>query len=142
MLKMVEETLKSHNIRPTVNRRSILKLFLESSFALSHGDIEQWLGSRCDRVTIYRTLETFVEHGLIHKISDETNVMKYALCGPDRCSLHRHDDRHLHFQCRKCGHTFCLPLIKIPDVAVPEGYQLQTLSMTAEGLCRECASKN
>jgi len=44
MLKMVEETLKSHKIRPTVNRRSILKLFLESSFALSHGDIEQWLG--------------------------------------------------------------------------------------------------
>lgn len=138
----IDQTLKMHKIRPTGTRREILKLFIERDFALSHADIEKGMGEACDRVTIYRTLDTFLENGLIHKIADEGNVAKYALCDTGACSKERHRDQHLHFRCSRCGHTFCLSVVKIPEVRLPAGYRLSSISMIAEGLCKTCADNH
>ena len=140
MNALTVKTLRTHQIRPTEKRLAILSAFQQNNYAMSHADLERELGVNCDRVTIYRTLETFENNGLIHKIVDDSPVTKYALCHPEDCSAHQHNDQHLHFQCRRCGHTFCLPLIKIPEVDLPEGYQLDSLSMVAEGLCKPCAA--
>jgi Fur family ferric uptake transcriptional regulator len=138
---LIEQKLRDHHLRPTQPRCAILSVFHHNAHALSHADLERELEGACDRVTIYRTLEVFENKGLIHKVVDDSPVTKYALCPPEACSTHRHNDQHLHFQCRKCGYTFCLPLVKIPEVNLPEGYQLDTLSMVAEGLCKPCATQ-
>ena len=135
-----ENTLKAHHIRPTANRRAVLGIFQHLNYALSHSDIEREIGSSCDRVTIYRTLETFEVNGLIHKVADDSAITKYALCQPEDCNPHQHNDQHLHFQCSLCGHTYCLPLVKVPDIHLPQGYRLNTLSMVAEGLCNRCGT--
>ena len=35
---------------------------------------------RADRITIYRTLKTFEEKGIVHGIEEGTTEVKYALC--------------------------------------------------------------
>ncbi len=55
--------LKKNSLSVTDSRKKILSLFLQSKDALAHGDIEKKAGEKFDRVTIYRTLQTFVEKG-------------------------------------------------------------------------------
>ena len=73
-------------------------LFLEQTGALAHGDIEKKAGEKFDRVTVYRTLQTFVEKGIIHTIPTADNSIRYALCKDD-CAEGHHHDHHIHFVC-------------------------------------------
>ncbi len=72
--------LKKNSLSVTDSRKKILSLFLQSKDALAHGDIEKKAGEKFDRVTIYRTLQTFVEKGIVHSIPTSDNSVKYALC--------------------------------------------------------------
>jgi Fe2+ or Zn2+ uptake regulation protein len=63
--------LRDFNLRSTPNREEILDLFIEKNYALSHSDIEKEIDASLDRVTVYRTLKTFLDKGLIHKVLDD-----------------------------------------------------------------------
>ena len=63
------DTLKRSQLSVTDSRKKILELFLERKAALAHADIEQHSGDEFDRVTIYRTLQTFVEKGIHFPLS-------------------------------------------------------------------------
>ena len=97
-----EEILKENGISNTDSRRRVLELFLEQPAALAHGDVEKKMGGALDRVTVYRTLNTFLEKGLIHTIPTSDNSIRYALCKSDCSEGHHHDD-HVHFVCDECG---------------------------------------
>lgn len=135
----IDNNLKAHDIRPTEVRRSVLDVFQRKGFALSQAEITTELSSAFDRVTIYRTLDKFISSGLIHKIADESNITKYALCD-DHCDIETHRDEHLHFRCRICGHTFCLNSIEVNLPDLPRGYQTNLLMITAEGICKNCST--
>jgi Fe2+ or Zn2+ uptake regulation protein len=90
------DLLKRNHLSVTDSRKKILSLFLQSKDALTHGDIEKKAGEKFDRVTIYRTLQTFVEKGIIHSIPTSDNCC--TLCFVQRlygrpssrrsCALH------------------------------------------------------
>lgn len=62
------QTLKAFNLRHTAGREQVLDLFLSAGgHALAHNDVETGLGPDHDRVTVYRTLRTFLDAGLLHK---------------------------------------------------------------------------
>jgi Fur family transcriptional regulator, ferric uptake regulator len=136
MEHLVKNTLKEHNLRTTSCREEILGTFLDRRVALSHGDIEGLLGDRFDRVTIYRTLKTFLEKGIIHKVLDDEGV-RYAMC-QDHCSEHDHHHDHIHFKCTECGQTNCLETVHIPAVQLPEGYRAHELNLLIQGQCPAC----
>ena len=75
----IKEILKRSQLSVTASREKILHLFLEEAGALAHGDIEKKAGEKFDRVTVYRTLQTFVEKGIIHTIPTVDNSIRYAL---------------------------------------------------------------
>jgi Fur family transcriptional regulator, ferric uptake regulator len=135
----INDLLLQHKLRKTPNRAAILGEFLKTRFALSHGDLEQTL-SDFDRVTIYRTLSSFVEQGLIHKVMDDSGTTKYALCS-EHCSEHRHDDAHVHFSCNKCGHTFCLDHMPVPEPKLPRSYVVQDYNFLIQGVCKNCNTR-
>jgi Fur family transcriptional regulator, ferric uptake regulator len=128
--------LEKHNLRKTSIRSEVLAMFMDKPFALSHANIEDVFGKKYDRVTIYRTLHSFEENGLIHKVPDDTGVLKYAMC-LEACTSHSHHDEHIHFFCNRCSRTYCLA-IHIPSVSLPSGYEISGLSLTAYGVCVEC----
>src|ERR1700730_17287660 len=107
MEKQIDDILKSNQLSVTSGRRKILELFLNNEGALAHSDIEKKAGEKFDRVTVYRTLQVFLERGLIHSIPTSDNSIRYALCKDD-WSGGQHRDDHVHFICNSCGSTVCL----------------------------------
>ncbi|MFZ6012867.1 MAG: Fur family transcriptional regulator [Bacteroidota bacterium] len=129
--------LKDFRLRSTPSRQEILHLFLKREYALSHGDIEKAISNSLDRVTVYRTLKTFLDKGLIHKVLDDEGSLKYALCN-DACTTAGHHHDHVHFKCTKCGQTNCLS-IEIPIIKLPKGYKAQEQNLLIQGICENCS---
>ena len=138
-MNQIERHLTDFNLRPTACRMEVLKAFEVNEFALSQGDIELKLQAAFDRVTIYRTLKTFLSQGLIHKVLDDQGGAKYALC-KDLChqgeQVHQHD--HVHFKCNECGQTICLEDIIIPKIQLPDRFLKQESNLLIQGICKEC----
>lgn len=135
----VELMLKQNHLSITDSRKKILSLFLGQTGALSHGDIEKRAGDKVDRVTIYRTLQTFVDKGIIHIIPTSDNSIRYALC-KDECTEGHHHDHHIHFVCNKCNNTCCLDDVATPDIKLPKGYIAKHVEVVVEGICKNCKS--
>ena len=129
--------LKAHALSVTGGRTDILQLFLNRKGALAHADIEKKLGDRYDRVTIYRTLQVFVDKGLIHAIPTKDNSIRYALC-KDECASGHHHDHHIHFVCKSCDNTYCLDEVVTPSVKLPKGYTINQVEMVVSGICQAC----
>jgi Fur family transcriptional regulator, ferric uptake regulator len=132
-----KDILKHNRLSITGSRQRILELFLAKNGALSHADIEKKTGESFDRVTVYRTLQTFVESGIIHLIPTTDNSIKYALCKND-CAPGHHHDNHVHFICDECNKTICLEEVTIPLVKLPKGFTPQHSEMVVTGVCVEC----
>ena len=132
----VSDILRRKNLSITESRKKILSLFLATSDALTHGDIERKAGEKFDRVTVYRTLQTFVEKGIVHTIPTADNTVLYALC-KDCTEGHHHDD-HVHFVCTNCGTTICLDDVVSPRIDLPEGYIAQSVQVVIHGICKDC----
>jgi Fur family ferric uptake transcriptional regulator len=132
-----ELSLKSFNLRHTDCREEILGAFMRSQAALSHSDLEDQIDSKYDRVTVYRTLKTFLEKGIIHRILDADGGSKYALC-KKQCSTEGHHHDHVHFKCMACGDTTCLESTNIPAISLPDGYERQEINLLIEGHCPNC----
>ena len=137
MTDKVNDILKQNHLSITGSRLKILELFLERKTALSHADIEKNTNESFDRVTVYRTLQTFVEKGIIHLIPTTDNSIKYALCKND-CAPGHHHDNHVHFICDECSKTICLDGVNIPVVRLPKGFTPQHSEMVVTGVCGDC----
>jgi Fur family ferric uptake transcriptional regulator len=134
---MVLEILKKNQLSITEGRKKILELFLKSNGALAHADIEKNTGESFDRVTVYRTLQTFVDKGIIHHIPTTDNSILYALC-KDNCEEGHHHDNHVHFICDTCGKTICLEEVTVPLVKLPKGFSPRQSEMVVKGICGDC----
>ncbi|WP_288095175.1 transcriptional repressor [Hydrotalea sp.] len=137
MPNAINSILKKNSLSITPSRLAILQLFHQSNGALTHAAIEEKTGDQFDRVTIYRTLQIFVEKGLIHTIPSPDNSILYALCKDD-CSEGHHHDNHIHFICDKCGTTYCLDHITSPVITLPKGFQTNQTDVLIKGLCAHC----
>ena len=130
------DILRRRQLSITESRKKILALFMRHNDALAHADIESKSEGRFDRVTIYRTLQTFVEKGILHTDPTAENNILYALC-KDCTEGHHHDD-HVHFYCTSCRNTTCLEHVVVPPIQLPEGYKAKSVQVLIEGTCKNC----
>src|SRR6478609_6957463 len=137
MRKSQDEILKDFRLRSTTSRSAILDLFIHNDHALSYSDIEKEVAAAFDRVTVYRTLKTFLDKGVVHKVLDDGGSLKYALCN-DHCSSAEHHHDHVHFKCTKCGQTNCLEEVEVPAIKLPKGFQASEINLLIQGLCNKC----
>jgi len=134
--RLIADILHQKNLSLTESRKKILSLFLRDNDALTHGAIEKRAGEKFDRVTVYRTLQTFVEKGILHTIPTEDNAVLYALC-KDCAEGHHHDD-HVHFVCTNCNTTICLDDVVSPSFDLPAGYVAESVNVIIKGICKNC----
>jgi Fur family ferric uptake transcriptional regulator len=134
----VSKLLKQHQLRKTDFRQDVLQIFISNrGRALSNADLEFELGDP-DRITLYRTLRSFEEKGLIHQAIDGSGVNKYALCN-STCDVHIHNDRHAHFHCQRCGQTQCLfNALKSLNYQLGEGFKAESVEVVIKGTCNLC----
>jgi Fur family transcriptional regulator, ferric uptake regulator len=124
-------------MRVTQFRLDVLDIIAASQHALSSQDIEIKLTDP-DRITLYRTLKSLEDKGVIHRAIDSTQTAKYALC-ISGCDEHHHYHQHLHFHCDTCGNTFCVDEVRIPDIKLPNGYKVRDINIIVDGVCEKCS---
>lgn len=135
----LEKLLERNNVKPTAMRLLVLQFLLNKKVTVSLTNIEDYFDNS-DRTTLYRTLKTFVDKGIAHKIDDGTGITKYALC-EENCSCEIETDLHLHFHCTKCNETICLTDHKIPQIKVPDGFVSENINLVVKGICDKCNAK-
>ncbi len=134
MKEEIENKLIDKNTKPT-SMRILVYDFLSSQIAASSlSDIENFF-ENADRTTIYRTLKTFEEKGIVHSIQENTTT-KYKLCHDD-CDEKTHKDWHLHFYCKICKQTTCKEDIGIPE-NVQGNFRIDEIRFFAKGICENC----
>ncbi len=133
------KVLGNYELKTTACRSEVLSIFFKSKEALTQSNIEKRVGSAHDRVTIYRTLKSFLEKGLIHKVLDDGSGVKYALCS--ECAKDFHNHEHVHFKCESCNQTLCLDTVGIPKIDLPVGYTINEKNLLIQGVCKNCSSK-
>jgi Fe2+ or Zn2+ uptake regulation protein len=138
MTKKIEHLLSSCKMRKTDARIAILDILAEAGKPQTAEQIGLKLGAKVpDKVTIYRTLESFVKAGFVHKAYLEARKWHFELA--DRCSERR---CHPHFICKSCGLTRCLPEVSCPAIKITaKGFVVHRQQIKLEGLCPACSTK-
>lgn len=129
-----EKKLLEKHTAPTSMRILVYDFLSGQSVALSLTEIEDHF-YKADRVTIYRTLKTFEEKGIVHGIQ-ENNTTKYILCH-DGCDEQTHKDWHLHFYCKICKQTTCKEDFTVPEKQA-HAYRIDEIRLFAKGICEHC----
>ncbi len=132
--KDIENKLKEKNTNPTSMRILVYDLLSKQDVALSLSEIEEHF-DRADRVTLYRTLKTFEEKGIVHGIQENATT-KYRLCD-ESCNEDTHKDWHLHFYCKVCKQTTCKEDITF-SVDRDPGFRIDDVRLFAKGICEKC----
>ena len=136
-MEKIVQLLESKGIRPTAMRLMTYKRLAELEVAISLGDLEKDF-KVSERSTLFRTIKTFEEKGIVHQIEDGTGVVKYALC-EENCECEVGNDLHLHFHCNNCNETVCLTEHKIPHISLPDGYITEDINLVVKGICEKCS---
>ena len=132
----IEMLLSRAGLKKTRQRMDVLKVLVNAKRPLTAEQIGYRLGKEApNRVTIYRTIETFAESGLVHRAYIHDRSRYYELgehCTDLQC--------HPHFTCTKCGSTRCMPGSTVGMVkGLGQGFVVHRQQVRIEGLCPRCA---
>lgn len=135
------DILKKFNLKVTPVRMTVLDVLVHSDVALSHADITDKIGDdSVDKVTLYRTLNTFNEKGLIHKVATEDRNWLYAIMlESNKIPVSEHD--HAHFICNLCEKIFCFPVSEHTQsgiASIKEGFKVTEQEIRLHGICPAC----
>ena len=133
-----ESLLMRHGVKSTPNRVIVAEALSEAREPVSLSELEEKIVS-IDKSGIFRTLALFRGHHLVHVIDDGSGSARYELCHSE--DEHDDDDQHLHFYCEVCRRTFCLSEVPVPEISVPQGYEITSTNFVLHGICPECSRK-
>jgi Fur family ferric uptake transcriptional regulator len=134
--KQACKMLKAAELYRTQGRVAILKVLMKAGKPLSQEQIAKRSEKKqIDKVTIYRTLESLLKVGLVHKAFIAERAWHFELahnCTESQC--------HPHFTCTSCGSTHCLKGMSLPMAKSPHnGFIIHRQQVRLEGLCPACA---
>jgi Fur family ferric uptake transcriptional regulator len=134
----IENLLNSANLRRTGPRAAILSVLLHAHKPLTQDQIAANLAPTIpNKVTIYRTLESFCKAGLVHKAFMHKRAWHFELA--DKCT---ENQCHPHFTCKRCGAVRCLVGLSVSIVeGLKKGFVIHRQQVRLEGLCPRCGGK-
>ena len=128
------EVLKIYSQRTTEKRLAILELLMAETKAFALSEIEHQLAINIDRVTIYRTLNTFEAVGLVVKMVDHQGTSLYMFNHKKHGTL----STHPHLRCKECGKITCLPSLPETYLDGLKKYRIDEMYFLMEGVCEDC----
>ena len=131
----IKKLLKTRNLRATELRVALLEIISNLGRAVSYKEIQNSL-IKFDRITLYRTLNSFIERGILHKIILEDNKNFYALCNLE-CTTDKHQHQHIHFQCNQCKEVSCLESKEPIELGI-SSHLVDEIEIMASGICQDC----
>nr|WP_320051297.1 Fur family transcriptional regulator [uncultured Desulfuromonas sp.] len=137
--KTFEQSCRDKNLRVTPQRIEIYKELVKAKDHPTAETLHNRLLKRMPTLsldTVYRTLGTLAEHGLIHKVDTTESQAHFE------ADL----SKHHHAICSQCGRIFDFdwPVVdesKLPDDLQRWG-QIDRRSLIVHGICHDCQSKH
>jgi len=128
--------LKKARLYCTEARIAILKVLMGAARPLRQDQVAEQVTRRAlNKVTVYRTLESLVAVGLVHRAFTQNRAWHFELA--DHCT---EKQCHPHFTCTNCGVTHCLTDISVPIARIAgKGFVISRQQVRLEGLCPACA---
>ena len=136
----MDDLFIKYGLKKTSFRKELLIFFQSSSSSLTVKKIIKKFASSVDKVSIYRALNSFEKSGLIHKVPDKNNLLRYSLCSSE-CGPGKHSHDHAHLLCSICDETFCLDDFLLPNIKTHNGYVINNYKIILEGSCLSCQGK-
>ena len=137
MTASVPQLLSSAGLRRTPARLAVLAQMELLARPCSHAELLAIPDlADLDDITLYRTLNTLVEAGLVHRIHGIDGVWRYSAQPRSQQGC---PGNHAHFLCNSCGRMSCLLSEPMPRVAVPEGAEVHGRHFLVFGRCASCA---
>ncbi|MGB0452998.1 MAG: Fur family transcriptional regulator [Bacteriovoracaceae bacterium] len=150
-LSQIKDILQSEGLRITQSRLSVATILIKNNALLTPEEIyNRILKSKTlssDQASVYRTLSTFEELGLVKKSIFQGEPARYMLESFEKkkCQGHDHDHDHAHehyFKCVKCKKiepfTGCLVSQKEKELE-KKGYRNLSHHLEITGICPSCA---
>ncbi|MFQ3576323.1 MAG: transcriptional repressor [Cytophagales bacterium] len=142
-----QQILKEKKLKVTSCRLDVLDYLDKSKKAVGQPELEKKFQGKYDRVTLYRTLHSFLSVDIVHQVPDNVGEVKYALCHHEHNQHHEHHHHahihnHLHFKCTNCESTTCIDDVPIQIIQLPFGYELDEIQLLGIGICKNCSQKN
>lgn len=134
-----KELLRSRGLKATSGRIDLLMNLQGHKGAMPYSGIQKKLKS-IDRVTLYRTIDSLINQGIIHQAYKENNDTYYALCGSG-CSTHQHNHEHIHLKCIVCEAVTCHELHNKIEIPLTN-FDIHKVSINVEGICEGCKTKS
>ena len=131
----IAEELSKKGIRPSFQRIKVLAYMkknlchptAEKIFNDLHGEIPS-----LSKSTVYNTLNTFIESGLVKALNIEENETRYDII----------TESHGHFKCDICGiiYNFTIDIEKFAAHDLG-GFNISDKSVYFKGTCKDCLRK-
>ena len=139
LCKAFEQSCRDKNLRVTPQRIEIYKELVKAKDHPTAETLHNRLLKRMPTLsldTVYRTLGTLAEHGLIHKVDTTESQAHFE------ADL----SKHHHVICSQCGRIFDFnwPVVdesQLPDDLLRWG-QIDRRSLILHGICHDCQSKH
>jgi Fe2+ or Zn2+ uptake regulation protein len=128
----VTKLLKDSHIRPSIQRVKVLEYLHEKGGHPTVDEIFRALAAEIpslSRVTIYNTLHTFVDAGLVHVVDIDEIEKHYDITLAS----------HGHFQCEACGkiYNFHVNIDQVPIDGLNQ-FQVTQKNIYFRGRCPNC----
>ena len=135
--EVLENFIRSKNLRRSEQRQQILDVFLKTEKHLTAEDLYNIVKKKNPSIgyaTIYRSLKLFSEAGLCRELQVDDGTTRY-----EHLYNHKHHD---HLICTKCGKFVEIESPEIEalqeQLAKKNGFELIKHRLELYGLCRAC----
>lgn len=137
MIQEATTLLKENGLKITQNRLDVLCVFLGSEKAFTLLDLEKIFGIKHDRSSLFRSLQTYYEKGILEKFCNATGTAIYTL------NQHKPDcNGKSHFKCTDCETVVSLPNLPNEYLQLLGKNKMETMNLLIEGTCENCQNKN
>lgn len=131
-MKNIPVYFAKHHIKPSYQRIKIYEYLLASRSHPTADDIYRQLVQTIptlSKTTVYNSLKTFVDKGIINEITIQGNEMRYDAI----------KERHGHFQCEICKEIYDFPLDEfLPYEDELKGFEIRKSHVHLKGVCKKC----
>ncbi len=125
-MKQSEKLLGEHNIQATDVRIKVLEAFKKSKNLLTSQDINNKYSNSIDRITLFRTLQLFLEKKILNRVADTTGTVYY--------DLNEDGKTYFYFKCLDSNKVTRLQEVQTPNL--PKKYKGEEFNFLIQGQCK------
>jgi Fe2+ or Zn2+ uptake regulation protein len=133
--KEIKNLLKEQGFKNTPARLAIMDIFIKNNKPISADFIYNKLKKDINETTVYRTLSSFEENGILRRV----DLRRDSIC------FELNNDHHHHIICTKCGYIEDFKensgIVKLLDQIIKKSSEFKSIkehSLELFGFCKVC----